>query len=287
MSCTYTLSDVADKYNDILDVKAYAEVLRRSDFPTRLLPRQATALGTLLVDIGPDGAAVTCTIESAQLQAPREWAYPCAFMWLNLERPDHGSPVHSNVLVWHAGLVRRFEPHGADPSLPAHAACGFQGYYLAPLLDTAIEAALTSAGLIPAGPGGYRYAGPDITFPVLGQSLSLNSSPRNALPGTPGRAFKRVGATDGAGDNFCGAWTLLYLSRVLALDTGEPAAHAALLADMCGAEVHGGAASATVPRPPAADIISDFILRAHGVYADDARSMQVDAEWVTLAGGTG
>lgn len=201
---SYTLASIADAYNDLLDLKAYTEVLGRSDFPRRLLSVPAVALGTFLVDVNADGRVAACKIEAA---GPRNGAPPPrAFMWINLERPDHASPLHSNVLVWNDGVVRRFEPHGADPSLPEHEACGFQGYYSPRALDAAIAAALAEAGLLPPAPGA-GYVGVDPAFPVLGQSLSTNDSPLNAAPGVPGRAFKRVGKVDGTGDNFCGAWT--------------------------------------------------------------------------------
>lgn len=197
----YTLPGIADAYNDLLDLKAYTEVLRRCDFPGRLLRLPAVALGTLLVDINADGTVASCTLEAAP-----HWTGgppPHGFMWVNLERPDHASPLHSNVLVWQPGAVRRFEPHGADPSLVQHEACGFRGFYSPHALEAAIATVLASAGLLP--PGGY--VGVDPAFPVLGQSLSTNDSPQNSAPGVPGRAFKRVGRVDGAGDNFCGAWT--------------------------------------------------------------------------------
>ena len=264
----YSLNEICDKYNDLIDLKAYAEVLKRSDFPSRLLPCRAEALGTLLVNISPTGVV--------EVEAPERrtegGAPACAFMWVNIERlDDHPSPLHSNVLLWNGGFVHRFEPHGGDPADARHQDCGFRGYYAPAVLDSAIEHALSRAGLLPA-PG--AYIGVDTAFPVLGQSLSTNDSPLNTTPGIPGRAFKRVGAITGTGDNFCGAWTILYIVRALGAEASK-LPQSAILAGLCGAEVSGVTDSAR----PAADIIAAFILHARAVYADDIKKMQDDPQW--------
>jgi hypothetical protein len=267
---TYTLDHVCDAYNDLLDLKSYAVVLQKSDFPDRLLPPiPPPCLGTVLVDIAADGSVSSCTFE-ASVGVLRPPPHSSCYAWINIERPTWPSPLHSNCLLWSRGEVWRFEPHGSDPSLPEQAACGFRGFYNAADLDRAVSGALRSAGLLES----VVYRGVDARWPLLGQSISTNNGPLNSRPLLPGRALKRTGAVDGTGDNFCGMWTLLYIVRALA--TSPDVAMEQLA---CRGVGEGEAAGAV-----AADLIATFTLSAHATYKEDIARMHADAEWAAMEG---
>jgi hypothetical protein len=263
----YTLDAVCESYNDLLDLKAWRLSFgsTKTDFPERMFQKSLTFLGTALVDLAADSSTREVAVEraAAALTAP-------AYMWVNLERPDWPSPLHSNLLLWWGSDVIRFEPHGSDPSHHRHAACGFRFYYDPASLDDAISRVLSVSGLCGNGTD-FTYRGADARYPVLGQTFSTNDGINNERPRMPGRAFKRSGLIDSEGDNFCGMWTLLFLAR--SLSTSPEDAFASLSFSSSGdggAEANGGAA---------ADTIASFILDTHKLYSDDIARMKADPEW--------
>jgi hypothetical protein len=271
---TYSLDAVCDSYNDLIDLKAWGAVFQRTDFPLRLLPSPApVCLGTMLIDIAEDGSVSSCSIEhpAGMPILPMKSGY----MWVNIERPSWPSPLHSNILLWSGGKVVRFEPHGADPTLMQHAACGFRNYYVAEAVDHAIESALLSYGLV--SHIAAFYMGVDKRWPLLGQSFSTNDGCLNTHPLHPGQAFKRTGAVTGSGDNFCGMWTLLFLVHALSSSPDDAMALCSFSKSpgdsSCLSEHVGG---------KSADLIASFILRVHSIYADDIAKMNLDEEWASM-----
>lgn len=283
----YTLNQVADAYNDLQDIKAYAETFDGADYPGKLFPSKAQNMGVVLADIDEAGLCVSVQWNAAP--PPRDAAaFPIAFAWLNLERASHPDPLHSNILVWSGeSTCVRFEPHGGDLNHPLHAACGFQGWYSAASLDAALVALL-----------GKGYSGPDAAYPVLYQSITRNDGAGNSAPLQPGSgvAFKRRRGGQGLGDSFCGAWALLYLALVVqaqvrrqeGMDDKSAGSVLSLLGAPAATVLHAkGVDDDAVAQAgrQGADLIASFILHAHAQYKQELEAMAKDARWQALLEG--
>lgn len=173
----YTLADVANKYNELTDLKAVAmvapQVLSLTYLFHRLIEKKSQELvrvvqDPIFVDIDQNGdVEFTETPRIPQKGTVGDNTF--IVMFVNLFSHDERS--HSNVLLFdrRKGRVYRFEPHGARPDHEHHKQAGFFNFYNTDKLDAGLSRLLK----------GWSYVHPHNQYPVLSQTYSRNDSAFN------------------------------------------------------------------------------------------------------------
>ena len=251
----YTLGDVADKFNELADLKAVcslkvmSKVMCGVDYPLSLLPvpvqEGVQDLGFLHIEISSDGTAHALPRAMPALEKPS------AVLHLTIVQTD-SNRSHSNVVMFtHADGLRaeRFEPHGSDvgsAEMPNifQLASDFNAFYNADSVDAVVSRIASKYGAV--------YVKPLAEFPVMGQSISNQNGKFNLQP-LDGKGFRRNSPF--MGNMFCAAYTAYYMMLRLLNPALPPSAIYAYL--------HGPANLSVAERGAwSSDQIAHFILWA-------------------------
>jgi len=210
-SVMYDIDEVADKFNELSDLKAVSDLDKYTGlldvYPFTLLPlhvsNETQNLGHLHMDISDKGIPTILQHLSKKVLNRR-------FAILFITMVDHLERVHSNVVVFMRDKTGkysadRFEPHGSDigtknkPNVH-QTACEFNAFYNTHAMDKLLERTIHQTY-------SSAYVRPDANFPVLGQSLSNRSGKYNKNPTEDG-GFRRRDSH--LGDPLCAAHTVYY-----------------------------------------------------------------------------